>query len=108
MCNHLPTIVIDYILAQFFAELPQNAVLVEKFTLIPMLKVFGNSLTHVAGELPVRHVLLNLFNLWMRKKEDERNENHLGLVYFCWRSWMMLQTYIPFHDIVVDWNLNSE
>lgn len=42
-----PTVVIDHILSQLFTQLAQNNIFVEEFTLIAMLKVFGDSLPHI-------------------------------------------------------------
>lgn len=61
--RYLPTVVVYHIFPQFFAQLAENAFFVEKFTLVPMLEVFSNSLSHIARQLPVRHVLFHLLDL---------------------------------------------
>lgn len=80
---HLPAIIINNIFAQFFTQLAQYAIFVEKFALITMLKVLGNSLSHITWELTICHIFFDLFDLfddwWMaqhlRSDKMERNKN---------------------------------
>lgn len=63
MTDRPPAVVVDDILAQFLAQLAKNQLLVEEFTLVPMLKVFRNALPHIPRQFPIGHVLLHLFDL---------------------------------------------
>jgi len=58
-----PAVVVDDILAQFFAQLAKYQLFIEEFTLVPMLEIFRDALPHVAWQLAVGHVLLHLFDL---------------------------------------------
>jgi len=43
-----PAVVVDDILAQFLAQLAKYQLFIEEFTLVPMLEVFRDALSHVA------------------------------------------------------------
>lgn len=77
--SNLPTIVIDYVLPEFLAQLAQNAILVEELALVAMLKVLGDALSHVTRQLPVRHILFHLFNLHHHHHHKQRKSISVSL-----------------------------
>ena len=52
-----------YYFFQFFGQLSKDLIFVEELSLISVLKVFRDSLSHLARKFAIRHVLLNLFHL---------------------------------------------
>lgn len=62
-CDQRPAVVVDDILTEFFAEFAQDALLVEELTLVTVLEVLSDSLSHLARQFAVRHILFYLLHL---------------------------------------------
>ena len=62
---------------QFVGQLAKNLIFIEEFSLISVLKVFCDSLSHLSWQFPVGHIFFNLLDLWTK---------HLGRCCNIWRS----------------------
>lgn len=61
--SYIPTIIIDNIFAKLFTQFAQYTILIEEFALISMLKILGDSLSHITRQFSICHVFLHLFHL---------------------------------------------
>ncbi len=81
---------------QFFGQFSKDLIFVEELSLISVLEVFGDSLSHLTWKFAICHVLLNLFDLKKQNKTSPESDGRNAALWF-----EVLESILPNYDFLV-------